>query len=644
MLSRGFAFITVAFAAFLTVPVYGGDWGHYGADAGGAKFSALNQITVENVAGLEQAWSYSTGDMAARGRDEMLKSALETTPILRDGRLYMCSAFNEVIALHPGTGEEIWRFDPEVATDRRPGNQYTCRGVTFWEDAEAQSGSLCATRIYSGTVDSRILALDARTGALCPGFGDAGTVSIKPEMELWWPGEFQVTSAPVIAADHLIVGSAISDGARAEAPRGTVRAYNVRTGALRWTFDPVPRDASSPVADTWTADGRAITGHANVWAPMSVDEARGLVFLPTSSPSPDHYGGTRPGDNRYANSVVALHAATGEVAWHFQTVHHDVWDYDLPAQPSLITLERDGVPVDVVAQVTKTGFMFVLERDTGEPFFGVEERPVPQDGAPGEYLSPTQPFPVAPPAFTAQSLEPEDGWGVLLFDEWACEARFAELRSDGLFTPPTLQGTVLYPFTGGGANWGGMSYDPDRQIAVVHTLSAAMEVRLIEREDYEGGNITNDAGELAPQAGARYAMTRGLVMSPLGVPCSPPPWSSLVGIDLSDGTIAWNVPLGTIEKIAPVPLPIHWGAPSMGGSINTGGGLAFVAGTLDDKFRAFNTMTGEELWATDLPATGAATPMTYEWEGRQYVVIAAGGFGRTNFSLSDQIIAYALPE
>eukprot|EP00439_Symbiodinium_sp_Y106_P089754 s1_g2290.t1 len=639
-----FACLASIFAALLIVQAKAGEWGHYGGDAGGSRYSSLTQITPENVATLERAWSYSTGDMAARGRDEMLKSALETTPILRDGRLYLCSAFNEVIALHPGTGAELWRYNPDVATDRRPGNQYTCRGVTYWKDRQAENGAICAARIFSGTVDSRVIALDAATGQPCSGFGKEGTVQVDLETELWWPGEFQITSPPVVIADRVIIGSAISDNARADAPHGTVRAYNVRTGVLEWTFDPVPRDASSPVADTWTEGGRAITGHANVWAPMSIDEARGLVFLPTSSPSPDHYGGTRPGDNRYANSVVALKAASGEVAWHFQTVHHDVWDYDLPAQPSLITLERDGVPVDVVAQVTKTGFMFVLDRDTGEPYFGVEERPVPQDGAPGEYLSPTQPFPVAPPPFTRQSITAEDGWGVLLFDEWACESRLAGLRSDGLFTPPTLGGSVLFPFTGGGANWGGMSFDPARKIAVVHTMSAAMEVRLIEREEYEGGNITNDAGELAPQVGARYAMTRGILMSPLGVPCSPPPWSSLVGIDLSDGSIAWDVPLGTIEKIAPVPLPIHWGAPSMGGSINTASGLAFIAGTLDDKLRAFDTMSGEELWKTELPATGAATPMTYEWDGRQYVVIAAGGFGRTNFSLSDQIIAFALPE
>jgi len=644
MLFRGFSGVVVAFAISLAPAAKAGDWAHYGGDAGGSKYSPLEQITPENVGSLERAWTFSTGDVEDRTSDEMRSSALEVTPILADGRLYMCSAFNEVIALHPGTGEQIWRFDPEVATDRRPGNQYTCRGVTHWADPEAEPTAPCASRIFTGTVDSRVISLDARTGEPCAGFGAEGTVTIKPEIDLWWPGEFQITSAPVIAAGKLIIGSAISDNARAEAPRGTVRAYDVRTGVLEWTFDPVPRDASSPVANSWTEDGRAITGHANVWAPMSVDEDRGLVFLPTSSPSPDHFGGTRPGDNRYANSVVALRAATGEVVWHFQTVHHDVWDYDLPAQPSLITLQRDGEPVDVVAQVTKTGFMFVLERDTGEPFFGVEERAVPQDGAPGEYLSPTQPFPVAPPPFTPQKITPEEGWGMLLFDEWSCEGRLAELRSEGLFTPPTLGGTVLYPFTGGGANWGGMSFDPERQIAVVHTLSIAMEVRLIERDAYDGGNITNDAGERAPQVGADYAMTRGVMLSPLGVPCSPPPWSSLTGIDLSDGTIAWTVPLGTIEKIAPVPLPFKWGAPTMGGSINTRTGLAFIAATSDDKFRAFNTLTGEELWQTDLPSSGAAIPMTYEWEGRQYVLIAAGGFGRTSVAMSDQVIAFALPE
>jgi len=633
----GFLWISVASAS-------ASDWGHYGGDAGGSRFSSLDQITPLNVDDLVQAWSYSTGDMASKSHAAMADSALETTPILRDGRLYFCSAFNEVIALHPGTGAEIWRFDPEIALDRRPANLYTCRGVAYWRDAAAEDGATCATRILTGTVDARVIALDAVTGKPCPGFGKGGTVQIEPEIELLWPGEFQITSAPVIVGDSVVVGSAIGDNARVAAPRGSVRAFDVRSGTPVWDFDPIPRQADAATADSWSEAGRAVTGHANVWAPMSVDEERGLLFLPTSSPSPDHFGGTRPGDNRYANSVVALNGTTGEVVWHFQTVHHDVWDYDLPAQPSLITLERDGKPVDVVAQVTKTGFMFVLDRETGEPYFGVEERPVPQDGAPGEYLSPTQPFPVAPPAFVPQTLSADEGWGILYFDERSCEARIAALRSDGLFTPPTLQGTLVYPFMGGGANWGGMSFDPSQKIAVVRSMRIAMELRLVPRDESDGNVVVRETDEEAPQTGADYAMTRGIMLSALGVPCSPPPWNVLTAIDLTDGTILWEKPLGTIEKIAPLPLPIAWGAPSMGGSINTAAGLVFIAAAADDKLRAFDVKTGDILWEGDLPATGASTPMTYMWEGRQYVVIAAGGFGRTPFSLGDEIVAFALPE
>ncbi|MEQ9146398.1 MAG: pyrroloquinoline quinone-dependent dehydrogenase [Parvibaculaceae bacterium] len=632
-------------AAFLlATPLQAAEWGHYGGDAGGSRFSSLAQITPENVADLRQVWAFSTGDMDKQSPEAIGDSAFETTPILQDGRLYFCSAFNEVIALHPGTGEEVWRYDPEIVTNRRPANQYTCRGVAYWRDPAAEEGSVCAARIFTGTVDARVIALDAATGRPCADFGANGTVQIEPELALLWPGEFQITSAPVVSGGNVIVGSAIGDNARVHAPRGSVRAFDARTGAPAWDFDPIPRTAVPETDTSWTADAREITGHANVWAPMSVDEKRGLVFLPTSSPSPDHYGGTRPGDNRYANSVVALNGATGEVVWHFQTVHHDVWDYDLPAQPSLITLERDGEPVDVVAQVTKTGFMFVLDRETGEPYFGVEERPVPQDGAPGEILSPTQPFPVAPPPFVPQSLSADDGWGLLYFDERSCEKRIASLRSEGLFTPPSLQGTVVYPFMGGGANWGGMSFDPVRKIAVVRTLNTAMELRLIERENYDGGNIVNDAGELAPQTGASYAMTRGIMLSPLGAPCSPPPWNIVTAIDLTEGTILWQKTLGTIEKLIPVPLPIEWGAPGMGGTINTASGLIFVAATNDDKLRAFDVEDGEVLWEGDLPASGMATPMTYEWEGRQYVVVAAGGFSRAPSTMGDEIVAFALPE
>lgn len=618
------------------------EWTHYGGDAGGSRHSTLSQITPQNVEGLEQAWSFSTGDLASRP-DDIKVSAFEGTPILVAGALILCTPFNEIIALDPGTGEQKWRFDPKVAGGYRPANQFVCRGVTYWNDTEAEEGTTCSQRIYMGTVDGRLIAVDALSGALCDGFGDAGQVQIDPGMDLLWPGEFQITSPPVIVADALIVGSALGDNQRAAAPKGTVRAFDVRTGAPKWNFDPVVRGAAEQPG-SWGEGVAARTGHANVWAPMSVDEDRGLVFLPTSSPSPDFFGGERPGDNRYANSVVALNGSSGEVVWHFQTVHHDVWDYDLPAQPSLVTLQRSEGPVDAVVQVAKTGFVFVLNRETGEPIFGVEERAVPQDGPAGEWLSPTQPFPVAPPALVPQSIEPEDAWGLTPWDRGACGDAIAALRNDGLFTPPSPEGTLMYPFTGGGANWGGMAFNPDTQIMYVNTSRALHVVKLIPSEDFAAADAAEPRKEISAQAGTRWAMRRDLLLSPLGLPCNPPPFGVLHAVDLSDGTIKWESTLGTVRDIAPVPIPWKLGTPNFGGPLVTKGGLVFIGAAMDDYLRAFNAETGDELWSGRLPGGGQATPMTYEWEGRQYVVIAAGGHSTSTTTLGDELVAFALPE
>lgn len=616
-----------------------GDWQHYGGDAGGRRYVDARQITPDNVEDLDEVWEFNTGALEGRSEAALKRTAFEATPIFVEDSLVFCTPFNEVIALDPGTGERRWSFDPEISADRRPANQYNCRGVAYWKDPDASDIEPCSSRIFTGTVDGRLIALDAGTGKPCEDFGAnpvrPGEVTAGPDRLLVWPGEFQMTSPPVVTQGLVIVGSAISDNARKTAPSGRVRAYDARSGALRWVFEPLlPGD-----------DGRHIdAGAANVWAPMSVDVARGLIFLPTSSPSPDFYGGMRPGDNRYANSVVALKAATGEVVWSFQTVHHDVWDYDLPAQPTLATIMKDGVPVDAVVQVTKTGFMFVLDRETGKPMFPVEERPVPQGGAPGELLSPTQPFPLKPPPLIRQSLGHDDVWGMAWLDKRACRKRLDKLRSDGLFTPPSLQGTIVYPFTGGGANWGGMAFDPVRQIAIVNESEIAHVITLIKRENYEGEKEASEAGELAPQEGAPFAVKRELFLSPLGLPCTPPPWGKLVAVDLKDGSIKWARPLGTVRDLAPVPLPIEWGTPNLGGPFITASGLIFIAATMDNYLRAFNIETGEELWRGRLPAGGQATPMSYSWRGRQYVVIAAGGNGSAGTDLGDSLVAYALPE
>ncbi|MBX3494548.1 MAG: pyrroloquinoline quinone-dependent dehydrogenase, partial [Parvibaculum sp.] len=563
--------------------------------------------------------------------------------VLVAGSLIFCSPFNEVIALDPGTGAEKWRYDPEVKGGYRPANQFVCRGVTQWTDAEAAPGDLCAMRLFMGTVDSRLIALDVPTGQPCPGFGADGQVKIDPGMELFGPGEFHITSPPAVARGVVIIGSAISDNRRADAPRGTVRAYDARTGAALWDFNPVVRGAED-FPDDWQHGSAGRTGHANVWAPMSADEARGLFFLPTSSPSPDFFGGERIGDNRYANSVVAIEAETGAVRWHFQIVHHDVWDYDLPAQPSLVTLQRDGKPLDAVVQVTKQGFVFVFDRDTGKPIFEIEERPVPQGGAAGEFLSPTQPFPVAPPPLVPQHLTPDDAWGLTFWDRKACREEIAGARSEGLYTPPSEQGTILFPFTGGGANWGGMAFDPASQIMYVNTSRAAHIVTLIPRADFAAAKAAEPKKEISPQEGTAWGMKRDLLLSPLDLPCNPPPWGMLHAIDLNDGTIVWESVLGTVRDLAPFPLPWKLGTPNFGGPVVTAGGVVFIGAAMDNYLRAFDAATGAELWKGRLPAGGQATPMTYEWEGRQYVVIAAGGHARATTTLGDYVMAFALPE
>lgn len=611
----------------------GQDWSQYGGDKLGHRFVAARSITPENVTQLGIAWTHRSGVRVDRPAGDLQRAALQTTPILVEGSLIFCTQFNQIIAIDPGTGAEKWRHDPQVPSDIRPANQYTCRGVSYWSADSEQEESLCSSRIFTGTADARLIALDAKTGAPSEEFGEGGTVRIEPSIALRWPGEFQITSAPAIMGDIVVTGTAIGDNLRTDAPKGTVFAFNVRTGESLWSFNPLAGPTKSP------------TGHTNVWSTIAVDEARELVFLPTSSPSPDYFGGNRPGDNLYANSVVALNGTTGEVVWHFQTVHHDVWDYDVPAQPGLYQVWRDGQARDVVAQVTKTGLIFVLDRETGEPVLPVEERAVPQDGVDGELLSPTQPFPVKTPPIVPNRLDPADAFGITLWDKLACKSRLENLRAEGLFTPPTTGGTLSLPFTGGGANWGSAAYDPQRNLLVINmnNIASYMQMHPDKSEREQVGEIS-DGDEFAPMEGAPYAMTRAPVLSPLGLPCSPPPWGMLAGIDLASGEIVWRQVLGTTEDLAPGGLRLKLGTPALGGPMITAGGLVFIGAAADDYLRAFDVSTGQEIWKGRLPAGGQATPMSYMWKGRQYVVIAAGGASNLGTRQGDYIVAFALPE
>jgi len=621
-------------------------WPAYGADQGGTRYSTAGEITVDNIANLRRQWIYHTGDATRREAALMKRIKFETTPILVDDKLVFCSPFSEVIALDPASGAELWRHDPKVATDRRPANRYNCRGVAAWHDpalaisTATGNAPACAVRIFAGTVDARVIALDARTGQRCADFGANGEV-VFDTGPLDWPGEFQISSAPVVADGVVVVGSSINDNGRVATPSGKVRAYDARTGALRWTWDPIPRDASDPRAATW-GEGWHEVGAANVWAPMSIDTTRGLVFLPTSSPSPDFYGGLRPGVNQHADSVAAVRIRDGTLAWTFQVVKHDVWDYDLPAQPTLTTLIVDGARRDVVIQPTKQGLIFVLDRDTGKPVFPVEERPVPQGGAEGEWLSPTQTFPANLPPLIPQRLQADDAFGFGPYDRNACREKIGALRSEGLYTPPSTQGTVLFPMTGGGVNWGGVAVDP-QGVVFVNTNRAAHAITLIPRADFERVRAANPGKEVSQQRGAPFGMKREVILSPFGIPCNPPPWGALAALDLNSKRILWEARLGTTEDLTFTGIALRTGTPNFGGPIATAGGVVFIGAAMDRYLRAFDARDGREIWSGRLPAPGIATPMTYVWRGRQYVVVAAGGHGELGTITGDAIVAFALP-
>jgi quinoprotein glucose dehydrogenase len=618
------------------------DWPAYGGDVGGSRHSPLTQIDAANVSRLEVAWTYRSGDVEDGSGSTRPRSSFQTTPILVDGTLYFCTPFNRVIALDPETGSERWSYDPHL--DREHLYLLNCRGVSTWLDETAAAGAECRRRIITGTLDARLIALDARTGRPCRGFGRDGGVDLRGGIGDVRPGEYGVTSPPTVIGDRIVTGAMVLDNQRLDMPGGVVRAYDARSGAEVWAWDPVLPDAPGP-----ESGARFRRGTTNAWTTFAADPELGLVYVPTGNTSADYFGGHRNGSDHFSSSIVALDAATGEAVWHFQTVHHDVWDYDVPAQPSLFPFPAAGETLPALAQVTKLGHVFLLDRRNGAPLFPVEERPVPQSGrVPEETLSPTQPFPTRPPSLHPATLTPEDAWAPLPWDRDACRERIASYRSDGIFTPPGLRTMIQYPGAGGGMNWGGASVDPERSLLVVNTLRAANLIRLVPRAEYEERfpDGRPDPG-FEPQEGTPYALERKAFFSPDGVPCTPPPWGTLVGVDVARGEIRWEVPLGTARGL--VPAPIWWfapkGMPNFGGPITTASGLTFIAATTDRYLRAFDTTSGEELWHGDLPFGGQATPMTYRLspEGRQYVVIAAGGHWLFPGPVGDALVAFALP-
>jgi len=601
-------------------------WPTYGNNPGGTRYSPAMQIDRGNVAQLKVAWTYRTG---ALPHDEELdkKAAFEATPILVDGKLFLSTPYDHVIALNAASGAKVWEFDPKLELPYGS-SEVTSRGVSAWRDSSAKAGKACAVRIFIGTLDARLIALDGATGKPCADFGSGGEIDLTNEVKLRDPGDYQVTSAPAIYKDLVITGSSEGDNRAVTLERGIVRAYDARSGKLRWTWDPIA---------PWAYQTTPRTGAGNAWSTISVDEEHGLVFIPTGSASPDYYGGFRNGDNKWANSVVALRASTGEFVWGFQVVHHDLWDYDVASQPALFAW-NNGTPA--IAITTKMGRIFVLNRLNGAPLLPVEERQVMKSDIPGEESWPTQPASTI--SLVPEKLSVEDAWGKDEKDKQWCAEKINAARYGEIFTPPSLQGTLVFPSNVGGVNWGSAAYDPERHLLFVDTNRLPIFVKLIPRAELEAArkNATDSDrlhGEFARQTGAPYAMFRTPLLSPSGIPCNAPPWGTVAAVDLFEGKKVWDVPLGSF-------LPgMNTGTINLGGPMATAGGVVFTGAAMDGFLRAFDSETGKEIWKYELPAGGQATPMTYSIGGKQYVVIAAGGHGKLGTKQGDYVIAFTLP-
>jgi quinoprotein glucose dehydrogenase len=609
---------------------------------GGTHYSPLSDIDVDNVRWLEVAWTYRTGDWSTRGEGRA-GTAFEATPLMADGVVYVITPASRAVALDAETGEELWTFSSGLDRSDADHAMTTSRGLSLWRDPRAEASAACAVRIVMASFDARLFTLDARTGRPCAGFAEGGVLDLGIGIARidGRRGTFKQTAPPAVIGDLIVVGSSIIDGQHADAPSGAVRAFDVRTGAQRWTWEPLVH-----VADSARPGETVTAGAANSWATITPDPELGLIFVPTGSPSPDHYGGLRPGDNRYANSLVALEAATGRVAWHFQMVHHDLWDYDLPSPPVLVTLQRDGVEIPVVVQTTKTGHVFAFDRRSGEPFFPIVERPVPRSDVPGELAAPTQPIPTLPPPLTPHQLSSAEAWGLTWWDRAACRRRLEGLRNEGLYTPPSERGTLVYPGFLGGMEWGGSAFDPATGLLVINTNRLAMVSTLVPRAiaDTAAPPRVGSKRSVASQRGTPYAARREPLLSPLGVPCTPPPWGMVHAVHMASGEVRWEVPLGSVRDITNVPAPGRWGSPNLGGPLVTGG-VVFIGASMDRGFRAFDLETGEVLWHDRLAASIQSSPMTYRVRpgGRQYVVVTAGGHDGMGSSLGDYVVAYALP-
>lgn len=630
-----------------------GEWSAWGRDNAGTRFSPLNQITPDNVGKLELAWEFDTG---YDPMSDAAPSPLQSTPLMVDGRLYLCTQTNVVFALDPDTGKELWKYDPNVNSAGGTAVR-TCRGVSYYESAN--EGETCARRIITSTFNAQLIALDSATGKPCPGFGTDGIVDLKEGMGDTFPGVYYVSSAPTIVNGIIVLGGWVMDNVSADEPSGVIRGFDAETGALRWAFD-----AGNPENSKGAPEGEWYTRSTpNSWAPMSADEDLGLVYVPTGNPAPDYFGGLRSeASEKYGSSVLALDVQTGALRWHFQTAHHDLWDYDVASQPTLFDFPGKEGPVPALAQPTKRGELFVLDRRTGAPLTAVTEKAVPQRGkVPEDRLSPTQPFSTGMPSFAGDVLTEKDMWGITPIDQLYCRIWFHKLRYDGPATPPGIDESIIYPSIGGGMNWGGVAYDPARRIMIVNSLYYATLIKLVPRAEADrqiaAASKAGSSHDIAlaaaplPMAGTPYgAKIRGFT-TPLNTLCHAPPYGKIAAVDMDTQEILWDRPVGTIKDSGPLGiktgLPIRMGMPGFGGSLVTGGGLTFFGAQKERTFRAFDTATGKELWSDRMPASGNANPMSYVGpkSGRQFVVVAASGHVTSqSMPLGRTFRAYALPE
>ncbi|TRL38767.1 glucose/quinate/shikimate family membrane-bound PQQ-dependent dehydrogenase [Rhizobium straminoryzae] len=616
-----------------------GEWHQYGRTPYGQRYSPLDQVNVQNVANLKEVWRYQTGDVKLP--DDVGETTYQVTPLKVGNSLYLCTPHNWAIAIDATTGKQQWKYDPNVGLN--PDRQHqTCRGVTYYADPAAQPGTACATRVYLPTSDARLIALDAANGQVCTGFADKGVLHLEQGMPYNPAGYYYSTSPPVIAAGKIIIGGAVNDNYSTQEQSGVIRAFDVKSGQLVWNWD-----SGNPTQTQPLPQGQTYTANSpNSWSVFSVDEKLGLVYIPLGNQVPDQLGMNRSDSvEKYSSSIVALDINTGQDRWVRQTVHHDLWDMDVPAQPVLVDITKpDGTPVPALVGPTKQGDIYVLDRRTGEPLQPIREIPAPGGAIPEDHSAPTQP--VTALTFRPRALEGRDMWGVTMFDQMVCRIRLKQLKYEGQYTPPSLQGTLVYPGNFGTFNWGSVAVDPERMVMFGMPTYLAFTSQLVPRADVppKGSDEKGSEQGLNRNDGAPYAVKMGPFLGPLQIPCQAPPWGYVAGANLRTGETAYKLKNGTVYDMTPLPLPFKLGVPGIGGPMITKGGVAFLGAAVDNYLRAYELTTGKQLWEARLPAGGQATPMTYSVEdGRQFVVMVAGGHGSVGTKAGDYVIAYALP-